>query len=305
MNIKVTLQDFLNTLKEAVEKVKEKSPKETGDAKDALKAELEEIEQAYKNSPYMTFNGTKVPKLNEISYSPASDEEIAKTAEEEVKAERAEKEKKLKNTAEEKIAALGERKTEAEKNAAGYAAKISESTKEAKQEAENQALKRGIGRSSIIAEELAGLDEAAVKALGEVYSSLGSEIAKIDSSISSLKTELTDALDSLDGETAVKINEKIKSLQAERDKKQEEVTKYNNSLRASSAEQLKKLGIENAAEEDSEEYVKQNADKIRKLYAYYYSLGDGAKKELKNDKEFIEKYVGSSGYSYLNNLLNK
>ena len=302
MNLKVTIQDFLDSLSKTAEKVKEE--KEENEKKKALEAELDEIEKAYQNSPYMTFNNKKVGKVTELKYEPMSDEEIEETAKTEAENEKKEKEKKLKSVAEEKISALGESKNYIKENLDGATAKISEETEKAKTSAENQALKRGIARSSIVAEELAGLDDASLKALGEVYKKANADLAKADEKIATLKAELSSALDELDGETAVKINEKIKSLKSERDKKAEEVTKYNNALREQTAKEMNSVA-KYTGEKNSEEYIKANGDKLKKLYSYYYSLGEDAEKELGEDEEFIKKYVGSDGYSYLKNLLKK
>ena len=295
--MKITLEDFLKS-----SSLEDKTTED--EKKKKLVEELEEIEQAYKNSPYMTINGKKIAKTEELSYEPLTDEEIEKTATATVNSEAEEAKKKLNDSADKKIETLSEKKAETLKNAEESAVKIAEKTESAKENAENQALKRGIGRSSIISEELKDLDKASIDALGKVYGEVNGQIAKIDESISALQTELIDALDALDGETAVKINERIKTLKAERDKKAEEVKKYNNSLREKSAEKLNAMKIK-GDEKDSDEYIESNANKIKKLYSYYYSLGEEAKEELSSDEDFIKKYVGTNGYNYLKNLLVK
>ena len=216
--MKITLEDFLKS-SSADNKTNE------DDKKKNLEKELEEIEEAYKNSPYMTINGKKIAKTEELKFEPISDEEIEKTATETATKEAEEAKKKLNDSANKKIETLNDKKAETLKNAENSATKITEKTDEAKESAENQALKRGIARSSIIAEELKDLDKASIDAIGKVMSEANGQVSKIDENISALQTELVTALDALDGETAVKINEKIKTLKAERDKKAEEVQK--------------------------------------------------------------------------------
>ena len=81
MNLKVTVEEFLNNLKNAAKQSAETVKEEESDKKKALKSELDEIEQAYNNSPYMTINGKKVALLKPLEDDPASDEEIKATAE--------------------------------------------------------------------------------------------------------------------------------------------------------------------------------------------------------------------------------
>ncbi len=279
----------------------------TEDNKRALIEDLGEIEEAYKKSPYKTYDGAKIANLQELEYDAPTDEEILRAAEEIYGKAKEESSAKLKSTASEKISGLENSKTRASETADASAAKIAEAAEKAKTDAENQALKRGIGRSSIILEELNGIDNSALKATGEVYGDLQKEIASIDDKIYALQDDLGAALDKLDVDTATKINNKVKELKAEREEKLMAVTKYNNDIKANTAKAMTNAAKAGAdiAEENSDEYITQNSEKIKRLYSYYYDFGDDAIEEIEKDKDFITSHVGLSGYNYLRNTLFK
>ncbi len=304
MNLRITAQDFLNNLKDFAKKLSDAGQPSESEEKKTLKKELDEIEQAYNNSPYMTINGKKIAILKPMEDNPLSDEEIAATAENFYAEDKKNKSDKLNDSYADKVRLKEESKAALDKSVEKSAAEIAAKTAEAKSATENDALKRGIARSSIVMEELNGLDKQSIDALGKLYETAAESEAKINSEIDSLKTELSDALNALDGETAVKINEKIKALTAERDKKSAEVLKYNNSLKSETAKQLNEIG-KDIDETNSTEYIESNAAKIKKLYSYYYSLGENGAKELTSDEDFVKKYVGSKGYDYLKKIINR
>ena len=322
MAIKIKLEDFLNKILEKV-KTPEKGDDddvenkaataeektETADRellKSDVGAELDEIEREYQNNPIRTYGGKKVANLVEHKYDPMTDEEIgdlAKAYADEIytkaaataKTNAEESKKRYKSNAE-NVKARMEEAIEA----------LDKSAEKAKQDAEDQALKRGIARSSIAAINVAGVDNAAMEAKGEVYRSAEKEMADIDEKISALDAKLDDDLARLDAEAAAETNKKIKELKDERAAKLKAVTEYNNTLRTKKVNELKKLdevGV-STAEEDSAEYIDKTNKKIDVLYEFYRSLGNGAKAAIKNDKEFIVSHIGNGGYNYLNSLLD-
>lgn len=298
----ITLQDFLSSAYADAENKKGVSAYEsTKSEKEKLAEKLDDIERAYNENPYRTYGGYKVMRAKTETYDAPTDEDIVSGATQAVEADKAERAAVLQSAAEKKNRAYEKSKQEIIQAADESAAKIKADASAAGQEAENQALKRGIARSSIIAEELNAIDKAAIEASGEVYKKAQSGIADAEMKISDLETELQDALDNLDVKTAVELNEQIKKLKAERDEKISKTEENNAKEREKEVKQLNSLRAKGIAvgENDSEEYVTRTYEKIRSLYAYYYSLGKDAAEEVKKDKEFIEKHVGESGYNYL------
>lgn len=272
------------------------------DEKRALKSALDKIDADYAADETRSYSGIVVPKLQEKTYDAPTDEKIESTAKAEANAIADIKRNALKKNADEKRAALeiaiDEQKAAADKKKKS----LSDSYAVAKENAANEAIKRGIARSSIISEQLADFDADNVKGNAAIDYAAENAISKINDEIESLSDKLSDALADLDTETAVKINERIRELKTERQKRSDEVIDYNNKIaekKAALKEQLIKKG-QTEQEENSDQYAQAYSEKLSALYDYYRSFGEDAKTAIAADKNFIVKYIGDKGYDLLN-----
>ena len=285
--------------------VKTQSQAQSGDSaeKKSLYDSLDKINDDYEKTDVRSYNGTVIPKLKEKTYDAPTDEEIIKTATEEEKANTARKKQAAEAVAEEKKAALDLQKAGYENYAKESEKRISDSYEAAKNNASDEAIKRGIARSSIISEQLKDFDEAKIKDVENAYATAREKIAEADEKIVSLTEELSKAVASYDMEEAVKINERINSLKEERTKKQNEVTEYNNALKEKRAKTLSSLGLSgmDLVEEKSDEYIAAQNEKLQALYKYYRKAAN--KKEFLQDAERIRKYVGNDGFEYLSKYI--
>lgn len=285
--------------------VKTQSQAQSGDSaeKKSLYDSLDKINDDYEKTDVRSYNGTVIPKLNEKTYVAPTDEEIIKTATEEEKANTARKKQAAEAVAEEKKAALDLQKAGYENYAKESEKRISDSYEAAKNNASDEAIKRGIARSSIISEQLKDFDEAKIKDVENAYATAREKIAEADEKIGNLTEELSKAVASYDMEEAVKINERINSLKEERTKKQNEVTEYNNALKEKRAKTLSSLGLSgmDLVEEKSDEYIAAQNEKLQALYKYYRKAAN--KKEFLQDAERIRKYVGNDGFEYLSKYI--
>lgn len=285
--------------------VKTQSQAQSGDSaeKKSLYDSLDKINDDYEKTDVRSYNGTVIPKLNEKTYDAPTDEEIIKTATEEEKANTARKKQAAEAVAEEKKAALDLQKAGYENYAKESEKRISDSYETAKNNASDEAIKRGIARSSIISEQLKDFDEAKIKDVENAYATAREKIAEADEKIGNLTEELSKAVASYDMEEAVKINERINSLKEERTKKQNEVTEYNNALKEKRAKTLSSLGLSgmDLVEEKSDEYIAAQNEKLQALYKYYRKAAN--KKEFLQDAERIRKYVGNDGFEYLSKYI--
>ena len=285
--------------------VKTQSQAQSGDSaeKKSLYDSLDKINDDYEKTDVRSYNGTVIPKLNEKTYDAPTDEEIIKTATEEEKANTARKKQAAEAVAEKKEAALDLQKAGYENYAKESEKRISDSYEAAKNNASDEAIKRGIARSSIISEQLKDFDEAKIKDVENAYATAREKIAEADEKIGSLTEELSKAVASYDMEEAVKINERINALKEERTKKQNEVTEYNNALKEKRAKTLSSLGLSgmDLVEEKSDEYIAAQNEKLQALYKYYRKAAN--KKEFLQDAERIRKYVGNDGFEYLSKYI--
>lgn len=274
-----------------------------GAEKKSLYDSLDKINADYEKTDVRSYNGTVIPRLDEKTYDAPTDEEIVKTATEEEKANTERKKRAAEAVAEEKKAALNSQKENYADDAKISEKRISDAYETAKNNAADEAIKRGIARSSIISEQLKGFDEAKIRDVENAYAAAREKIAEADDKIGNLTEELLKAVASYDIEEAVKINERITALKEERTKKQNEVTEYNNALKEKRAKTLSALGLSgmDLAEEKSDEYVAAKNEKLQALYKYYGKAAN--KKEFLQDAERIRKYVGNDGFEYLSKYI--
>lgn len=300
MSIKINYSDYYNAV--YGDKDKQKEEKKVDGAKAELVEKLNKIDEEYNNTTTRTYGDKVFDKLVDKTYDPLSDEEIEKIAKENISEDEwRNKAKKLESDAKEKKDDLKKRGEELTKKAAESLETLDERAAEAKREVENQALKRGLGRSSVIAEELSEMEEAKIKAGAEILNSELVGLNGIDEKIASLEENLKESFDNLEIKKAAEIAKNIQALKDERQAKIDEVEKYNAKQREERQKELTKLennGVD-VSEEGTKEYIARTGSMIRELYSYYRSLGKDATKEISNDKDFIEERIGSDGYKYL------
>lgn len=101
---------------------------------------------------------------------------------------------------------------------------------------DNDVIKRGLARSSIAVTGKADLEREYLSRVDSIKGGYVKQLDELDTEISAIDAKLKQALDDFNLSYAAKLNEKLASLKAEREKKQEEVLEYNNDIRAKQAE---------------------------------------------------------------------
>lgn len=148
----------------------------------------------------------------------------------------------------------------------------------AKQNASDQALSRGLGRSSIVINQLGAFDQNQINDYKALDKELSENVSKINSDISLLTSQKEKALNDFNIEYAVKIQEKIAELNNELFKKNEEITKYNNEISLKEAEFNKELSeLKNKLKNDNFD----NDIDIAKIYGEY---GQNVINRIKQDE---------------------
>ncbi len=118
----------------------------------------------------------------------------------------------------------------AKEQADSAANKTSAAYAEAKQNTDNDMLRRGIARSSIAANKKAALESGEAAAKAELYEEYGRQANELSQKISELSVKREQALNDFNLAYAAKLSDRINELYDERDKKVNEALKYNNSL---------------------------------------------------------------------------
>lgn len=160
----------------------------------------------------------------------------------------------------------------------------------AKEYAANDAIKRGLARSSIIVNKLAQYDESMLTQFGEIEKNYLQTSQKLTQEKSLLEVQRQNALDAFDLSYAVKLTEKISSINEKLDKTENEVIEYNNKM-----EQLEK-----EYEADRQKQLDDKKESLEnsnlKLLEYFAKYGTAQVEKIKEE----EKY--NLAYSYLMNL---
>ena len=248
----------------------------------------------------------------ELSYKPLTDDEIRQYASDSMAEYKLSAAKQINDSASRAAADLAASRIGLETAAKQKQQEIDAYYNTAKQDSSNDALRRGLARSSIIINKLDALENNKAQAKTDVTQSLFDGIAQIDARLNALETQRLDALDEFDIVYAAKLGQEIAKLQEERQKRLDEVVRYNNSLKADEAKYgLDYAKTDSALDKDVYSRTAEIADKdlITKIqraiqsekqdvinsYLYAMTAGD-AVKELEARKNFYLEHLGKAAY---------
>lgn len=144
--------------------------------------------------------------------------------------------------------------------------------------AENQALKRGLARSSIIVNQLDAFEKEKIANYKALDKELSDQINTINFELNALSTQKQNALNNFDITYAVKLQEKINSLNQELSEKQNEVIKYNNEIAIKEAEFNKDV------DELKNEISKSSWEDTNDIINIYGKYGQNVIQKVKNDE---------------------
>ena len=206
--------------------------RDTVDARDDLLKEIEKLE-----TPGWSATKTDLPKttLKELKYDAPSDEAIGKTAETELAAYKSEGEKSVRDSADAQNKTLIDKREAYESGRNGEVSALDEQYRSAVRAVDNDVVRRGLARSSIAVVERAELEREYLSRNADIASSYGKKLAELDGEIAAYDSKLQKALDDFNLAYAAKLNQRITELKTERDKKEQEVLKYNNEVKKSQA----------------------------------------------------------------------
>lgn len=184
-----------------------------------------------------------------------TDAQLEEMAKAEYNAKAQTEKQQLKGEASAKVEELENTIKQQEENKERQLREISQNYDQAKADAERQALKRGIGRSSVILNLLKQYDEQKMGALDQTNNEYLKKTEQLNSQIAQLDAELKDNLQKYDMYAAYQTNERLNELKKERDENNEAILKYNNQLK----EKLAKF----KSELDNSTYGKKILSEIR------------------------------------------
>lgn len=161
-----------------------------------------------------------------------------------------------------------------------------------KKETENQALRRGLARSSIVIGELASIEGSRANELSKLLSEYQSNLDENEKKIQDYQAQKEKAIEELNIKEALEIEEKITSLTEDYEKQKKEAIEFNNNIEKLEAEY--KLKYEKQKQENQ-----QKALEIDKTYKTEYVTEQMKQKQY----DILENYLDTLEPSYAMNLL--
>ena len=265
--------------------------------------ELEKIDEFYRNKAGAD-EGLGLKELNEPI---DTREDIQKR----VTASADAKYDKLKKAEQEKfdenVRASEKSKSQAQNNFAASESKINSYYDASVTAAENQALKRGLARSSIIIGQLDGIEKSRASELSSSAANLAKTLSDIDADLNSLEAKRNSALESLDLEYASEVQTEIEKAVSDLNKKKQEVIDFNNKVKQLEGEYgLKKEKQKASIKQAENEFRLKNgmdvdagyddATRTKMMYCLEYLNGmkrADALKKLTSDNMFAY-YLGNA-----------
>lgn len=174
-------------------------------------------------------------QLDEIDYTPPSDEYLKKRAESSLNDYYKSGRAAIEEDSAANAAQLSAKRDALSQGRDSEISALADSYKNAVRAVDNDAIKRGLARSSVAAVNRGELEKEYLAKNADIASGYGKRISQLDEEIASVDGKLRSALNDFNLTYATKLNEKLNELKAERDKKVEEVTKFNNSVREKQA----------------------------------------------------------------------
>lgn len=205
--------------------------------------------------------------LTKMEYDALTDEQISELAKSQADAKLNDERVKLENELNKLSADLTNQKESIKNQSDEIAKSIETAYSERKSEAEKDALKRGLARSSIITGKIEQFDKNMVNDKIKLDTDVITAINKIDLQLTSLESEKNLALENFNITLAAELIAKINELKNQRTAQLNEVLKYNNEVAEKEAKYQKEKELSLFDIEKS----RKNEISNEKLNDYLYS----------------------------------
>ena len=266
---------------------KQKNLDEEDEKKKSFLDEIRLIQQdidEIKNKYVVKLDLKPIEKLTESQLLKDAEEQVGKVYDKKVQ--------DLTNSTTEKIDKINLQSQEATKKAETQKDKLEKTYDELDKKASNDAIKKGVQRSSIISEKIKNLSKSKIQEVLNVDNEVADTLYKNNTQIKNLEEEYKKSIANLQTAKAVDVQEKLNDLIREQDKKIVEIINYNNAIKKEEERQNKEL--ENIYSIEGKEKVDAlERDKLTKVLNYFFSIPkEQALKEL--EEPDMKELLGSS-----------
>lgn len=190
----------------------------------------------------------------------------------------------------------------------------------AREEAGNDALKRGLARSSIVINTLDAFNDDEIASYKQIDDEVSNKVNALNFEINALNSQRESALNDFDIEYAVKLDATLSQLKKELGEQQMAITKYNNDIaKAEEDYKIKYANLENTLNENAwdkemdlfdiySEYGASMMDKYKsnKIYSlvkdYLLQFDSAEAKNILETNEELKKVLGNKYSTLINEL---
>ena len=199
----------------------------------------EEIEAKYAGEDSASRVTVPEVKADYVTYDAPTDTELESLAQAGLNSYASASRDNINSTADEKIASATKKRAEAQSDYDESVSAIASYYDDARKKSSDSALKRGLARSSIAQLGQDELTKSEAHARTSARADFDASLRALDDAITQAEQSRAQALREFDIAYAAKLTQELNELKSERDKKQTEVTKYNNDLAMRLAEYAK------------------------------------------------------------------
>lgn len=244
-----------------------------------------------------------------LEYDKTTDDELLKVAEATYKTAKDEKIKSVQENAENKKKSLYESINGQNELALNRAQNAEKAFHRAENNLEDQTLRRGIQRSSAAVAGLKDLETERLDKLASIDADKKKYIDKVNAEIEDLESELGKEISAINEKYHNAVQTRLHDLKKERDAKNEEITKYNNTLdlfypadyyEENSAEQNATEGENSFDASKIKERFRERIDEVLKDYTAIEDPKEAL--ELFETNDSVKSYLGKY-YDYVRKLL--
>ena len=203
------------------------------EARDKLAEEIDNLE----STSYGAAIKPTLPQttLKEIEYTAPDDNALRESAESELAGYRADTEKSLRLKSEAEAAELEAKRTAYDNGKRATDAELEQKYIAAARAIDNDAIRRGLARSSVASVERGALEREYLSKSADAAREYSAAISGLESDIAAVNRKLQDALNDFNLTYAAKLNQKLSELKQQRDQKIMDVIEYNNEVKKDQA----------------------------------------------------------------------
>ena len=275
-------------------------------AKNQLFEKIREIEQKYQSGRQFDDLYPESLGLEKIEFTPKTEEEMIAQSSSALDREYEQKLKDLQSEYEQKRKNAETGKQQEYDSSQARMEELSARYGDAKKSLEDNALKRGLARSSVVMNELGALERERNAAAEEIASQRDSAVRDWDRTIAALQTAYEQAQADQKNDYAQDLKDAVDALRQEQQKQASEVRQYNNAVAEKEAEyQMERA--EKLAEKVEQDLKDPEGMQARKAFEKAQAIRDyldampkeAALALLKNDDDI--RAAAGSYYDYLYN----